>query len=79
MIGIRNIFVDAKSQHRPEDGWFVIGAPSIGTLMLKTWVSDLMADLLERTSAYEAPAKLEIARRFCIRYHAYSLIPLQGR
>jgi hypothetical protein len=56
--------VAAKSQHLPEDAWFVIGEPSSGILMLNFWVSEMAADREERMALAEFELRAARARRF---------------
>lgn len=51
----------AKSQHRPEDRWFVMGAPSNGMRMLNTCWSAILADREVRTSRGFAELRAERA------------------
>jgi hypothetical protein len=64
MIATRKTFVDANSQHLPDDAWFVIGEPSSGILMLNFWVSEMVADREERTALAELELRAASARRF---------------
>ena len=54
----------AKSQHRPEERWLVMGEPSREILMLKDWVSAIVAERWVRTVFGSVPARAERARRF---------------
>jgi hypothetical protein len=56
--------VEANSQHRPEEAWFVIGEPSVGILMLNIWVSWIVADREDRTALAELELRAARARRF---------------
>jgi hypothetical protein len=64
IIAIRNTFVEAKSQHLPEEAWLVIGEPSIGILMLNFWVSEMTADREESTALAGLELRAARARRF---------------
>jgi hypothetical protein len=57
--------VEAKSQHLPEDLWFVMGAPSKGILMLKVCVSARVATFCEMIESRELDKRAERASRFC--------------
>lgn len=63
-MATRKTLVEAKSQHRPEERWFVIGAPSKGILTLKVCVSASTADGFMRTDVAAFVERAEIARRF---------------
>jgi hypothetical protein len=65
MMAIRNTLVEAKSQHLPEEAWFVIGKPSVGILMLNFWVSAIVADREESTALAGLELRAARARRFC--------------
>jgi hypothetical protein len=58
MIATRKTLVAAKSQHRPEEAWLVMGDPSRGILMLKVCVSAMAVEREERTefAAFEVSA-----------------------
>lgn len=62
---MRNTFVDAKSQQRPEDRWFVTGLPSRGIVTLKVCVSETRAARDEMMDVAGFAVKAETARRFC--------------
>jgi hypothetical protein len=64
MMAMRKTLVEAKSQHLPEDAWFVIGEPSVGILMLKFWVSEMIAEREESTAFAELELRAARARRF---------------
>jgi hypothetical protein len=64
MSGTRKTLVDAKSQQRPEERWFVIGWPSRGILMLKIWVSVRRVGWFRRRVVKGVVARVVIARRF---------------
>jgi hypothetical protein len=57
--------VEANSQHRPDEAWFVIGAPSVGILMLNWWVSEMVAAREERTAVAGFELSARRASRFC--------------
>jgi hypothetical protein len=60
-MATRKTFVEAKSQQRPEERWFVIGAPSKGILMLKMcWSLDRAVGLC-RTVRGSAEVRAESA------------------
>lgn len=61
---MRKTFVDAKSQHRPEEAWFVMGEPSRGILMLNLWVSAMVAEREERMALAGLELRAARARRF---------------
>jgi hypothetical protein len=65
MIAMRKTFVEAKSQHRPEEAWLVMGKPSVGIFILKFWVSAMVAEREERTALAEFELRAARARRFC--------------
>jgi hypothetical protein len=64
-MATRKTFVDANSQHLPDDAWFVIGEPSSAILILNFWVSDMAADRDERTAFAALELSAARARRFC--------------
>ena len=47
-MATRKTLVEANNQHLPDDRWLVMGAPSKGIFMLKTWLSVTAALLLVR-------------------------------
>jgi hypothetical protein len=61
---MRKTFVEAKSQHLPDDAWFVTGEPSKGIFMLKFWVSAIVADREERMEFTGFELRAARARRF---------------
>lgn len=63
-MATRKTLVEANSQHRPDDRWLVIGAPSKGILMLKIWLSVTAALLLVRMADTGFCDSAEMARRF---------------
>ena len=63
-MAMRNTFVEANSQHLPEDAWFVMGEPSKGILMLNFCVSAMVAEREERTALAELELKAARASRF---------------
>jgi hypothetical protein len=63
-MATRKTLVAANSQHRPDDRWLVIGPPSKGILMLKTWLSVTAALLLVRMAETGFCERAEMARRF---------------
>ena len=63
-MATRNTLVAANSQQRPEERWFVIGEPSSGILMLKFWVSAIMADRWVRIALGSFELKADRAKRF---------------
>jgi hypothetical protein len=64
MMAMRKTLVEAKSQHLPEDAWFVIGEPSVGILMLKFWASEMTADREDSTALAGLELRAARARRF---------------
>jgi hypothetical protein len=64
MRATRKTLVEAKSQHLPEERWFVIGAPSKGMRTLKVWVSAIVMGWDVRIAVGGFTASAEIARRF---------------
>jgi hypothetical protein len=56
--------VEAKSQHRPEERWFVIGVPSKGMRTLKVWVSWIVVGLEVRMEVGWLVARAEMASLF---------------
>lgn len=64
---MRKTFVEANSQHRPDDAWFVIGEPSVGILMLNLWVSEIVAAREERTEVAGFELRARRASRFCMK------------
>lgn len=54
--------VDAKSQHRPLERWLVMGPPSKGMVVLKTWASEILVGREERMSRGAILVKARIAR-----------------
>jgi hypothetical protein len=64
MRATRNTFVEAKSQQRPDERWFVMGAPSRGILMLKVWVSATAAAWFVRMDWRGFAERAATARRF---------------
>lgn len=69
---MRNTFVEAKSQHRPDEAWLVIGEPSVGILMLNCWVSEMVAAREDKTAVAGFELRARRARRFCIHHQPYS-------
>jgi hypothetical protein len=63
-MATRKTLVDAKSQHLPDEAWFVTGEPSRGILMLNFWVSAMTADRDESTALAELELRAARARRF---------------
>ena len=63
-MAIRKTLVEAKSQHLPEEAWFVIGEPSRGILMLKFCVSAMVAARDESTALAGLELRAAKARRF---------------
>lgn len=63
-MATRKTLVAANSQHRPEDRWLVIGAPSKGILMLKFWVSEIVVERWVRIEVAALDERAERARRF---------------
>ena len=63
-MAMRKTLVAAKSQHRPEDCWFVMGAPSSSILMLKFCVFAMVAERWVRTALGSFDDKAERASRF---------------
>lgn len=61
---MRKTLVEAKSQHRPDEAWFVIGEPSVGILTLNWCVSDMMAARDERIAVAGFELRASRARRF---------------
>jgi hypothetical protein len=61
MSATRKTFVEAKSQQRPEDRWFVMGAPSKGILTLKICWSLICVALEVRTVLGSAEERAENA------------------
>jgi hypothetical protein len=64
MSATRKTFVEANSQHLPEEAWFVIGDPSSGILMLNFWVSEMVAEREDRTLLAGFELRAASARRF---------------
>jgi hypothetical protein len=64
MSATRKTFVDANSQHLPEEAWLVIGDPSSGILMLNFWVSEMVAEREDRTLLAGFELRAASARRF---------------
>jgi hypothetical protein len=63
-MAMRKTLVEAKSQHRPEEAWLVMGEPSKGILMLNFWVSAIAADRDDRTELTGLVLRAASARRF---------------
>lgn len=63
-MAMRKTFVEANSQHLPEDAWLVMGEPSKGILMLNLWVSAMAAEREERIALAGLELKAARARRF---------------
>jgi hypothetical protein len=61
---MRKTFVEANSQHLPDDAWLVMGEPSSGILMLNFWVSEMAADREDRTALAGLELRAARARRF---------------
>lgn len=64
-MATRKTFVDANSQHRPEERWLVTGAPSKGILTLKVCASSILAERELRIDVAAFDVRAERARRFC--------------
>jgi hypothetical protein len=64
MIAMRNTLVEAKSQQRPEEAWFVTGEPSKGIWMLKVCVSAIAAARADRTALAGLELRAARASRF---------------
>jgi hypothetical protein len=64
MIATRKTLVDAKSQHLPDERWFVTGDPSNGIRVLKFCVSDITDARFVRTAGRELEERADMARRF---------------
>lgn len=56
--------MEAKSQHRPEDAWLVMGVPSVGILMLNFCVSAMAAEREESTALAAFELRAARASRF---------------
>jgi hypothetical protein len=63
-MATRKTLVEANNQHLPDDRWLVMGAPSKGIFMLKTWLSVTAALLLVRMAETGFCDSAEMARRF---------------
>ncbi len=63
-MATRNTFVAANSQQRPDECWFVIGAPSRLILILKFCASAMVAERCIRTLVGSFEVSAESANRF---------------
>lgn len=74
-MATRKTFVDANSQHRPDERWLVTGAPSKGILTLKVCASSILAERELRIDVAAFDVSAERARRF---YSVVSDIAISG-